>query len=319
MFSAKFGFYGGKALPGVPQEVTATAGNGAVLVAWYPPAFTGGAPISQYTVEYSSDGGSTWLDAGHSNWMRRAWVASLSNGTAYRFRVAAVNAIGTGGFTSSVVSATPSAAFTPSAVLLTFNTSYTIPAGAKIMKAWVVGPGGRPTNAFGNLAGGAGGLVFSMAPVTGGSSLGYNCAAPFGTGLTMPDFETLKAYFGNGSTGGGYETYSGLGISGANGTTGTDGNGIYYAGGAVAGNNTIASCGRRTMTDFFGLFAALTLAGQNTTEDCSPTAALGSGAYDAFSSSAYAPGLGGGGIYPKASENIIDTPAGLGAVVLSFA
>lgn len=319
MFSAKFGCYGAKGAPGVPQNVAATAGNGAVLVDWYPPEASGGAPITQYTVQYSSDGGSTWFDAGHSNWMRRAWVASLANGTEYRFRVAAVNAIGTGGFTTATVTATPSAIFTPVAVLLTSSTSYSIPSGAKILKAWAIGPGGRPNSAFGNLAGGAGGLAFTMCSVGVATTLTYNCAGPYGAGLTLPDYETIIGYYGNENSGGGYETWSGLGIAGGNGATGNDVNGTYYAGGAVAGTNTIASCGRRTMNDFFGLFAALTLAGQNTTESCGPTAALGSGAYDATGSTSYSPGLGGGGIYPKLSDSIVDTPPGNGAIVLYFA
>ena len=51
------------------------------------------------------------------------------------------------------------------------------------------------------------------------------------------------------------------------------------------------------MTDISGLKAALTLAGQNTTESCGATAAFGSAAYyNKYGPSASA-GLGGGGYY----------------------
>jgi len=80
---------------GAPTGVTGMAGNGQVTVRWTAPASTGGATITGYMVEYSSNRGSTWLPGGTSA-TTSATVTGLQNGTAYLFRVAAVNAAGTG-------------------------------------------------------------------------------------------------------------------------------------------------------------------------------------------------------------------------------
>src|SRR5262249_50359136 len=46
--------------PGAPTAVQATAGSGSATVAWTAPASDGGAAITGYDVQYSSDGGTTW-------------------------------------------------------------------------------------------------------------------------------------------------------------------------------------------------------------------------------------------------------------------
>ncbi|MGA9594894.1 MAG: fibronectin type III domain-containing protein [Acidimicrobiia bacterium] len=82
--------------PEAPQNVAGTGGNGLAVVTWDAPD-SGGSPISDYVVEYSSDGGATWhtFDDGVST-ETSVTVTGLSNGTQYLFRVSAVNAIGTG-------------------------------------------------------------------------------------------------------------------------------------------------------------------------------------------------------------------------------
>jgi len=98
--------------PGAPQEVTATAGNGTVHVAWTPPTSDGGIPITNHRVYRGTASGAetllttvgvvtTWDDT------------TAANGTTYYYEVAAVNAVGTGPL-SSEASATPVAA-TPGA------------------------------------------------------------------------------------------------------------------------------------------------------------------------------------------------------------
>lgn len=84
-------------------------GNGSVNLAWIAPASDGGSAITDYVVQYSSDSGSTWntFEDGTSA-TPGATVTGLTNGTAYQFRAAAVNAIGTGSF-SSIWTATPTA------------------------------------------------------------------------------------------------------------------------------------------------------------------------------------------------------------------
>jgi len=98
-------------VPGVPTGVVGTVYNGQVGISWAAPATNGGAPISDYVVQYNSDGGAGWttfndgVSAGTT-----VPVKNLANGTSYVFRVAAVNAVGTGEFSS------PSAVLVPKPV-----------------------------------------------------------------------------------------------------------------------------------------------------------------------------------------------------------
>jgi hypothetical protein len=94
------------AAPGAPTGVTARAGNANAVVSFTPPSFTGGSPISGYTV-VSSPGGLTATGTGSP-----LTVTGLTNGTAYTFTVTAANAGGPGPASG------PSAAVTPSAELL---------------------------------------------------------------------------------------------------------------------------------------------------------------------------------------------------------
>jgi hypothetical protein len=83
------------------------AGNGQVTLSWVAPTQDGGAPISDYVVQYRASSSSSWLTFidGVSN-TTTATVTSLVNDTLYNFQVAAVNSAGTG-MPSSVASTTP--------------------------------------------------------------------------------------------------------------------------------------------------------------------------------------------------------------------
>jgi len=86
----------------------ATAGNAQVALSWTPPASNGGAPITDYVVQFSSNGGSTWTTfADGTSATTSATVTGLNNGTAYLFRVAAVNVAGTGPYATTTSSVTP--------------------------------------------------------------------------------------------------------------------------------------------------------------------------------------------------------------------
>ena len=72
-------------------------------MSWTASASDGGAVVTDYVVEYSADGGSSWsVFADGTSTSTTATVTGLSNGTGYVFRVSAVNSAGTG--TASVVS-----------------------------------------------------------------------------------------------------------------------------------------------------------------------------------------------------------------------
>ena len=99
--------------PSAAQSVVGVSGNAQVVLSWSAPSSTGGNAISDYVVQYSSDGTNwtTFTDSVSST--ASCTVTGLTNGTAYTFRVAAVNAGGTG--TYSVVSAAVTPFTTPDA------------------------------------------------------------------------------------------------------------------------------------------------------------------------------------------------------------
>jgi beta-lactam-binding protein with PASTA domain len=87
--------------PGAPTRVRAFAGNAQAKVRFTPPVYTGGSPITSYTVT-SNPGNLT--ASGASSPMK---VKGLTNGTAYTFTVTATNAVATGPSSKPSNSVTP--------------------------------------------------------------------------------------------------------------------------------------------------------------------------------------------------------------------
>jgi hypothetical protein len=99
--------------PSAAQSVVGVSGNAQVALTWSAPSSNGGDAVSDYVVQYSSDG-TTWTTFTDSvSSTASCTVTGLANGTAYTFRVAAVNAAGTGQY--SVVSAAVTPFTTPDA------------------------------------------------------------------------------------------------------------------------------------------------------------------------------------------------------------
>ena len=97
-------------VPGVPTVVTGSPLEQAVALTWVAPVSQGSAPITDYVVQYTSDGGATWTSFPHAaSTATSITVTGLVNKTGYRFRVAAVNAVGQGDFSALTGVITPDA------------------------------------------------------------------------------------------------------------------------------------------------------------------------------------------------------------------
>jgi titin len=93
--------------PSAPDSTSVIGSNASVLLSWTAPS-NGGSAITDYVVQFSSNGGSTWTTfSDGTSTATSTTVTGLTNGTAYVFRVAAVNAIGTGSYSSASSSVTP--------------------------------------------------------------------------------------------------------------------------------------------------------------------------------------------------------------------
>lgn len=95
--------------PAAPTGVTAVAANAQAVVSWTAPAALV-PPLTDYTVQFSINGGSTWTTANDSvSNGTSATITGLSNNVATVFRVAGVNGIGTGAYSTASAAVTPTA------------------------------------------------------------------------------------------------------------------------------------------------------------------------------------------------------------------
>ena len=91
-----------------PTGVVATAGNLQASLSWTAPSSNGGETITDYIIEYSPDGGTTFIRfMDTTSTATTVTVTGLTNGTAYQFRVSAVVNVSGQGPASVVASATP--------------------------------------------------------------------------------------------------------------------------------------------------------------------------------------------------------------------
>ena len=94
--------------PGAPTGLTSTSGDTEVSLSWTAPTSTGGAAITDYTIQYKTASATTWttFNDGTST-STTTTVTGLTNDTAYQFRIIAVNSVGPSA-PSGVITATPS-------------------------------------------------------------------------------------------------------------------------------------------------------------------------------------------------------------------
>jgi predicted phage tail protein len=94
--------------PTAPTIGTATAGDGQATVSWTAPASDGGSAITGYVVT-PYVGYYPLPSQSFASTATTQVVTGLTNGTTYRFRVQAVNAIGTSGYSKVTNPVTPTA------------------------------------------------------------------------------------------------------------------------------------------------------------------------------------------------------------------
>jgi RHS repeat-associated protein len=91
-------------LPGAPTGVTATRGDSSAVVSWTAPGSNGSA-ISGYTVKAYD--GATLVSSTNVGAVTSTTITGLTNGTAYTFKVAATNGVGTGADSTASSAVTP--------------------------------------------------------------------------------------------------------------------------------------------------------------------------------------------------------------------
>ena len=81
--------------PDAPTNITCLINNKSLNLSWDIPD-NGGATISSYTIQYSSNNGTNWTSV--SSQVNNKSVTNLINGTSYIFRISATNSSGTGDY-----------------------------------------------------------------------------------------------------------------------------------------------------------------------------------------------------------------------------
>ena len=99
--AAKTSSYRYATVPDAPANLATAPLDNAVRLTWTAPANNGGSPITDYVIQYSADGGITWSIYSHIASTSTTVTIPFLTPTTYTFRVAAVNAIGTGAYSAT--------------------------------------------------------------------------------------------------------------------------------------------------------------------------------------------------------------------------
>ena len=99
--AAKTSSYRYATVPDTPTNLATAPLDNAVRLTWTAPANNGGSPITDYVIQYSADGGITWSTYSHIASTSTTVTIPFLTPTTYTFRVAAVNAIGTGAYSAT--------------------------------------------------------------------------------------------------------------------------------------------------------------------------------------------------------------------------
>ena len=95
----------------MPTGFAASPGSGLAALSWTAPESDGGSPITGYRIVYARKVGAgvgPWVTVNRAASLPTTLaVGGLAGGSTYVFRIAAVNALGVGAFTSPDVLLTP--------------------------------------------------------------------------------------------------------------------------------------------------------------------------------------------------------------------
>lgn len=98
-------FAAGLHAPGAPTGLVATSAPSSVSLSWVAPVDDGGAPITDYKVQRSSNGGLSWTTVADGISTATGFtVTGLTNGRTYTFRVAAINFVSLGATSDTATS-----------------------------------------------------------------------------------------------------------------------------------------------------------------------------------------------------------------------
>ncbi|MFM1785034.1 MAG: hypothetical protein RLZZ108_58, partial [Actinomycetota bacterium] len=114
--------------PSAPASLTANVAMPNLNLSWLAPLNENGSAITDYKIEVSSDGGTRWVAINHTAFIGNGFlVTGLKSGTAYKFRVSAVNGFGAGELSNVVSVVTPGNAPTaPTGLKATTKTTTTV-------------------------------------------------------------------------------------------------------------------------------------------------------------------------------------------------
>lgn len=183
--SFKFpGCTGSSTVPGAPQNVTATSGDGQVALQWQPPASNGGMPVTKYTVTLVPPVGVQATSApvcellvGVDDVPTACDITGLTNGQSYMWRVQAWNALGVGPGGNSPVT-TPSTVPDPPTDVLA------VPGPSSATVTWTapVDTGGLPV------------LDYTVTALPGGATCTTPDESPAPTSCVVPGLQDGNPY-----------------------------------------------------------------------------------------------------------------------------
>jgi len=165
--------------PGAPRGLTATAGDAQVSLSWQAPGSDGGAAITGYRVYQGTSKKPVASVSGTA-----ATVKGLSNGTAYSFKVTAVNKAGEGP-ASGAASATPTAAVTKPGAPNGLTAS---PGNGKVTLSWKA-PGSNGGAAI------SGYEIYRGTSPGGESGTPVNASLVAGTSYTVTGLTNATTYY----------------------------------------------------------------------------------------------------------------------------